>query len=416
MSDKTIHSKSEKIQAKKHSKKTADGCEAVSGGVSPGGVARISSPLPVVLTGVDTLDLSFSADLPSSLINRLQALKSELQLKNDKSLFVPLGETVLFSFNLYRTGKKFYPYCLKSGDVSLHLSSRSSDSSIPSMRLSVGSMSCNNNIIDLLKSFRMWCDYHNIKIKEEKVSRIDLFADIEVPIDKARIWNQARMVSKAEKVAIYYSNRRLTGVQVGNGVIVLRMYDKIREMVDKQALHKSDFFQDLWQDDLEKIQFSDKKPKANILRVEFQLRREAVKQFSPGASDFLTLTPLLPSIWQYLTVEWFRQTEKAVDRLNKNQAHSTVSSFWLTVQSAMISVFRADRHRKVKNINIPALVGQAAGVMLTVCAGLGHLHTDFFGILSRASELVQERLAEVMDGDFFERDFKGRSTGVLLSF
>jgi len=382
------------------------------------GETPVSPPPLVVLSGIDTIVISFQAEIPSAFTDALKESKENLQSSTDSALFVQFGETSLFSFNLQRTGKKFYPYILKTADFTVFLSSRDSKSSIPSMQISVGSMSCNNDLGGLLRSFKMWCKHHKILILIEKVGRVDFFADIALPIEKLSLWNQSKMVTRAEKVAVYYSNRRLSGVQVGSGDVVLRMYDKVREMNDKQALQKIEFFQGLWKEDFDKVQFvENKEDYQNITRVEFQLRRECIKQFCPIDSSFFAVAGKSSEIWQYLTQVWFRQTAKAVDRLNKNQAHSTVSDFWLIVQQAVLWFSKiATRIKKLRTINIKSLIDQAAGIMLTVCAGLGHHHKDFFGILSTSAALVQDRVVESMNATFFKSDFERRVATAKVSF
>ena len=375
--------------------------EAATGGRTP-----VSRPPLLVNSAVDTLVLTFQANIPKPLIERLKEDRAKVQEGNDKELFFQVGGTKIFSFNLQRMGSKLYPFILKTGDVSLCLSTRDADSSIPSMQLSVGSISCHNGLTKLLKSFRLWCSLHKIMIKEEKVSRLDLCADFVVPIGTLSLWNQAKWVTRAVNAATYTTHRKLTGVQVGTGDVVLRIYDKIQEMADKHAAHKQEFFQNIWGN------------VPDLTRVEFQLRRESIKTFCSGGSDFRTVAKKFANIWNYLTSEWFRQTAKSVDRLNRNQNRETVSEFWAVVQTAFDAPLYppATRDRKQKTINIKALVEQASGIMLTVCAGLGYVHDDLFGIFATTSTMIQDRLLTLMDGSGFERDFDARAAGALVSF
>jgi len=383
------------------------GGSAAGRGGSFGVQAPISCTPVVANSAVDTLCLSFKATVEPELLERLKSLKAEVQESDDDCQFLPFGETTLFSWNLHRTGVKLYPFVLRTGDVSLFLSSRADSSTIPTMQLSIGSLSCQDNLPHLLRSFKMWCVYHKIAIKEEIVSRIDICADLAVSIEKLSLWNQAKMVTRAEKVACYYSNRRLTGVQVGSGDIVLRMYDKIQEMTDKQSYNKRDFFMNIWGENV-----------TDITRVEFQLRRGAIREFFPEKSDFAAVSVELPRIWRYLTADWFRQTSKAVDRLNKHQHRETCSEFWSAVQTAFESFrFTAlTRNRKKKHIDMKALLDQAAGIMLTVCAGAGHAAEDTLGILSTAASTIQDRLSTVFLKPSFTGDFMSRVAHATVSF
>lgn len=411
MSVSNLPQKSPKNQSKKYTlpslslppgcfPETSGSCSAV------GGQAPISCPPEIVSSGIDTLLLSLQADIPLDLLEKLKEKKLEVQETIDDCLYLPFGVTTLFAFNLQRTGKKLFPYVLKTGDLTVCLSNRKSDSSIPSMQVSVGSIGCNNDLKSLLSSFAMWCKHYKIDIKSEKVSRIDIYADIAVPLVEQGLWNQARMVTRAEKVALYYSNRKMTGLQVGTGDIVLRCYDKIQEMTDKQALHKEEFFQKKWGG------------VANVTRVEFQLRREAVKSLCPSENNLFAVVQKMPDIWKYLTFDWFRQTAKAVDRLNRNQSRETTSEFWEIVQS----VFNAPekkgcvRDKKQKTINIKSLVDQATGILLTVCAALGHAHHDIFGIIATSADLVSDKMTAIMAEATFQADFHRRVVAAKISF
>jgi len=406
MIKKTVKDSLPSVKEKTFLPASGSGRGAAGAGAQSGGQAPISCPLALVNAAVDTLSLTIKGEISERLLASLKEKKASLQETTSDCQYVEFGETTIFSWNLQRTGVKLYPYVLKTGDVSFYLSSRKSNSSLPSLQLNIGSLSCQDNLPELLSSFHRWCKYHQIIIKEEMVSRIDLCADIASPISDHQLWNQAKMITRAEKTAIYYSNRKLSGVQVGAGDIVLRMYDKILELSDKQATHKTEFFQKIWGG------------VSCLTRVEFQLRRPAVKSLCPGVTDFKTVAGKIPNIWKYLTHKWFRQSAKSVDRLNRNQGRSTTSKFWLVVQSAFDSFTfpPAARNKKKKHININALIEQAAGVMLTVCAAVGHVEDDVFGIMATISETLQSRVFDLMNLPGFAHDFNARAAYALVTF
>lgn len=372
-----------------------------------GGQALISCPLPIALQGIDTLHLTLQLDIPAELIARMKRRKEEIQATSDDCAFLPFGETTLFSWNLQRTGTRHWPYVLKCGDVTLSLSSRASTAAIPSAQLQIGSISCNNGLDALLTSFNMWMHHHGIVYKGEKVSRIDLFVDTTLALVDQSMSNQELHITRAEKFAAYFANRKLSGVQVGSGSILFRCYDKLMEMKDKQATHKEMFFAEKWGGRPE-----------SVTRAEFQLRREAIKSFCPGESDYQSLKKMIPSIWKYLTTEWFRQAAKAVDRRNRHQDKAAISAFWSIIQQAHQAPPQdaATRNKKQKTINVKSLVDQAAGLMLTVCAAIGHAHDDFFGILASARSTIQDRLSTIMVDAGFEHDFNSRAALAKVTF
>jgi hypothetical protein len=374
------------------------------------GQAHISCPCLVANEGVDTLVVTLDCEIPKSLLGNLKDSKSELQTTTKDCEYVPFGETSLFSWNLQRTGIKYYPFVLKTGDLSLFLSTRKPGSSVPNCQISIGSLSCQKGLIDLVASIRKWLIFHKIYIKTEKVSRIDLCADVTCDFQALGLLDRSRYITKAEHFAAYWSFDNLTGVQIGKGAIVGRIYDKPAEMVEKNALHKQEFFNGIWLGKVDSYK--------DIARVEFQLRRAAVKEFFPEDSTISTVFSGLSGLWKYLTQDWLRQASSPIDRANKHQSRSSLSDFWLCVQSAFSTddCVKGVRNKRQKHINIKALVDQASGIMLTVAAALDHLHSDFFGILGTASQLVQERLVELFEHPGFEHDFNSRATCATITF
>lgn len=274
----------------------------------PNRVTPISSRFQVANFGFDTVVLCFSASIPTQLLRDLAEHKKKCQASNDLETPFNFGQTDIFSFNLSRVGSKLYPYVLSCGDVRLCLSSRGIESSIPSMSISIGSLSCQSDVFDTLRRFKLWFKHHGIIWKNEKVSRLDICTDICCSIKDINIIDSSRYITRAEKHAVQFSAREVTGVQIGRGDIVLRIYDKIQEMIDKGAEAKQHFFGQKWA-------YS---PFVDVTRVEFQLRRKAIKEFFPRKSDFKTVAKFHERLWNYL-VDWFRLTEKPVDRENKHQ-------------------------------------------------------------------------------------------------
>lgn len=358
----------------------------------------ISCASQIVINGLDTIHLSLSLEIPEAVMTDLREAKQAVQDSDNEASLWKFGQTTLFSFELSRTGIKLFPYVLRMGDITLALSARKSDSRIPNAKLCIGSLSSNNNPDDLWETIQRWFTLHGIKLVKETVSRADLFADVEADIEKLHLISQARMVTRAEKVAYYYANRRLTGLQVGSSAVVLRMYDKIQEMKDKRATAKQLFFQGLW-----------KKEVAAITRVEFQLRRDGLRDFFPKSCTFQQLRENLSGLWRYLTEDWFRHTARAVDRKNRNQSRETTSPFWQGVQAAFDLTQEAlTRVKRLKVFNLRALAEQAGGIAVTIAAGLGVAYDDIFGIMATMQEHIGSQVEKILS-DKGERDYYRRS-------
>lgn len=371
-----------------------------------GGVTPVSPPSLLANYGVDTILLVFHATIPGELLEQLADAKTALQSGQGDEVYFPFGESRQFSFTLQRQGTRYYQFVLRSGDVRLCFATRNADSTIPNMQLSIGSVSCQDNLNDLYKSFRLWMKHHKITIIHEKVSRIDLCADIAIPISETSIDMYQFQISRSRKIAVYSDNYELTGVQVGKDELVMRCYDKIREMDDKNAVAKSQFFQNKWGN------------RTEITRVEFQIRREVIKEFFPKISTFSKVTRKLSELWKYLTTKWFRQVDTVVDRTSRHQDRYSPSEFWQIVQSAFNGEKKTPmmRNRKQLHINVPALVRQATGVMLTVASALGHVSEDVTGIMQTITAAITKTVKEKLDDSRYCSAFDGKWANAVLSF
>ncbi len=126
----------------------------------------------------DKMVLNLSLDFSSfDLLDRIQVVKDHLQ-DTDFDKESCLNVDSVMSWNVQRTGVVRYPFVLKSGDITLLLSSRSSDSIIPSARLEIGSMSCQNGLSSVFDQIKYFLSLNGILIKSTSVSRLDLCLDV----------------------------------------------------------------------------------------------------------------------------------------------------------------------------------------------------------------------------------------------
>ena len=89
-----------------------------------------------------------------------------------------------------------------------------------------------------------------------------------------------------------------------------------------------------------------------LTRVEFQLRRNALKEFAVGTDDRIdgvdSYLKVRDNLWRYLTTEWFRLTDEPVDRKNNHQSRAKTWPVWESVQKAVGLVVDAVRRVKKK--------------------------------------------------------------------
>jgi hypothetical protein len=381
--------------------------------VSPRGATPISCPPQVVNFGFDTVHINFWVDWSRSkrfdLFQALKEAKVAIQSGLEKEMPFHMGRSEIFAFNLQRTGTRFQKYHLRTGDVSMYLDPRDYHSAQPNMVLQIGSLTSQQDVVVFVAQYINWINYVGGVVVKQDVTRADICADLKASISDTNIFCMDRWITRANKHSFDGSNRENSGVTIGKGDILLRVYDKQKEMKEKKAFEKMCFFNDKWG-----TNFTD-----SVTRFEFQVRGKSLKEmFSNSTERPLFLIEMnLAYIWSYLTKEWFRLSENPVDRENKNQAHSKIAAIWECVQQS--SGFQAPpitRNRKQRHINIPALKKQIAGCVLTVCAGVGHAVDDFFGMMATCTEVVHETVSSLFDDPTFKTRFLSKQLTATVSF
>jgi len=106
-------------------------------------------------------------------------------------------------------------------------------------------------------------------------------------------------------------------LHIGKKNIKVRLYDKALEI--KQKSNKTWFF-DVW--NLKKVPDAFK-----IIRIEFQLRREVLKEFDINSVH--DLFRLIQNIWSYCTVEWL----KFQDNPGKQSHQRETLPWWKKIQN-----------------------------------------------------------------------------------
>jgi replication protein CRI len=148
-----------------------------------------------------------------------------------------------------------------------------------------------------------------------QVSRADLCADFLIPAGLSSDFVASQIVAQSHATRAYEDYRKLETFYLGagSGMIQLRIYDKGKEV--KKSGQK-DWFLPVW--DLDNA--------AGVWRVEFQLRRGALKQFRIEGVG--ALLKRWGELWKHLTEHW------ASLRLpdNENPTRRTVHLWWQEVQ------------------------------------------------------------------------------------
>ncbi len=207
----------------------------------------------------------------------------------------------------------------------------------------------------LLLYLRLLIQAQGGRVEWMKVSRADVCVDVLVRDDVLGLDLAGHLVTRARSVTIDGAVRgRVHAVSVGKGGQVMgRIYDKPKEIADKGG--GKAWMYDVWgieAGDPSRVVRYTRSGKAvrerldhhvpaghRVLRVEFQLRREALREGQIDSAD--DLLDRLPSLWKYLAGEaepgddapdkvrgWLR----VVDDPSVKRDRQTVVGWWRVVQ------------------------------------------------------------------------------------
>ena len=365
--------------------------------------------------GVDFLKVSlwleWSED--SSFLDLLEFKKQYMQSTETDDL-APVTVAGM-SWNLSRTGTRFFAYRLTAGDVTLLLSKRVG-SELPSARLEIGSLTSQTDLLATLVRVRQFLKGVQAKILKEHVGELHLASDfIGVDLQSLGLDNRYRCFSSVSNFSTYFQHWNLTGVCLGKGDIMLRCYDKGLEL--KTAHHKQEVFSELWG-----LEHFDDEP---VTRVEFQLRREVLREFTGLESQGFVLASAdklleaLASIWRYCTNLWARFAAEDVDRESKHQTRSAVSKFWIRVQHAaklFPDLFSLQRKGPLAHKDEIKLRQQALGLLMSIAAFHIEDIYNIPAIIEKALHLAKMDFLEFSgdrEGEFFTRMMIKRNAAIL---
>lgn len=368
--------------------------------VNQSAVSAVAAPEPQtritcgsqLSTGLDTLRLSlwvaWPADTPSPLFEQLAQAKNAAQ-ELDVSAW-PI-DVAGHQWNVQRSGTKQYSFHLVRGDIHLLFNRRDHQQNIANTRLEIGSISCwspgyqavYDEAIRLIESL-------GGAVSKERVSEVHLTADL-IGLDISSTLAAAgrdHWICRALNFGQHYEGVHFSGMTMGRGGLMLRVYDKVLEL--KKQTHKQRPFADIWG-----VSRFDDKP---VIRVEFQLRRKVLRQFSNEQEGFkidtlFDLRHSLASLWQYLTQSWARLAQTPPDRSNRHQDRVEISDFWSLVQSACFAGQRiVQRVKQYLHKDIDRLTAMTVGLCMSIAAAEGRIAEDFDDVLSTAYEKVSQAM------------------------
>jgi len=338
----------------------------------------------------DKLVVGFFIDFKLSMVlERLQSAKEHAQ---------EVGRDVSFdfgghSFIVAPAGTRRAQYVMKAGDVTILISTRKKVDDTPNLTIEIGSVSSYGGYNTAIDNLRHSLDREGCKIyRMNKISRADLCVDSlgdyigDLPITTYNNW-----IKRARKQSEHYSTHstgvKLSGVSIGSGDVLFRMYDKVLELQRNPS--KQLFFAQQWGFDK-----YDDKP---VTRSEFQLRRDFFK--SMNIDSLYDLENKLDAVWQYLTNEWLRLVDGPFDRGNRNHSRVAMHPFWIALSSIHWGTYTKQlRHTKRVTLGpIKTFVDMMAGCAMSMAAAADLAINNVHDIAVNASTIMRQRIYEIYE-------------------
>jgi hypothetical protein len=305
------------------------GSSAAATAGTPGGsqsmmesVTHHASTPPVVefqflLCGIDSLDLGLYVVWGPDWKRRLQSLdkkKQEARKKGGLLIGLPSGRSCIF-----KPGGKGenYRFHLQFEAYNLFIGKAARPGSSPNVYLS---LSANALWLNGIETALSWIteDLKTIgggSVQFVKVSRVDLCSDFWIRGGLSHEFLLSHKVTRNDKGKLFLDKNELQTFYVADAKspIQLRIYNKGLEV--KKGGTKL-WFLELWQ----------RESTEDIWRIEYQVRRPALKQF--GINSLEDLKEKQAGLWVYLTSKWFSLRLPDHEKAERK----TIHPFWCDVQ------------------------------------------------------------------------------------
>jgi dsDNA-binding SOS-regulon protein len=315
----------------------------------------------MIVKGLDTIEFGLDFENYSqsfeSFITQFQKLKEYAQ-ETGKEQLIELGDLLLI---VHRNGQKFYSYKLSCKDFSIAFAEKEMKSNSPIFVRFMSSYIWSFGYKRAYEQFMEWFKCFNVKPTIDRLSRIDICVDTDqsrfIQNDVKGVVTKARSNTEHFVNEVYTNGRTFSGFTFGRGGPMLaRIYNKSLEIKKSGKV----WFYEIWSErgwDGEN----------DVWRVEFQLRREALKELSIDTFD--KLLDKVNELWTYLSGDWLTIRQPSRDNVSRWK----IKNKWKLIQKAEIEYEATPLIRQViKQGNLKQLLDQAAGLMMSVASISDH--------------------------------------------
>jgi hypothetical protein len=170
---------------------------------------------------------------------------------------------------------------------------------------------------------------------------------------------------------------------------MLRIYDKVLEL--KNSSNKQEIFAEIWG-----VKCFAQQP---VTRVEFQLRRDVLKEFENKVETVKNLLFALKALWTYCTQSWCRFSDQKIDR-NHNQSRAKNSEFWNEVSNLeWTGIHTIERKKRCQNKSIDQIKANMRGMAMTASAFFDPHPEDLDHIIGISQDILRDELTKLYKDD-----------------
>lgn len=283
-------------------------------------------PFQLLASGIDTLDLAINVTWQSESFFEYLTTMKDLAISEGKQAAVIIrdkNDTELWNCTIKPHGAKGHEWILSGNEYNLTIGNWLEPKSRPSIIAKIHSEALwRIGVIEAVHFLRHILEQSGAEITSLKASRVDLCIDITFP---DHLWSTDLLkfqVTRASYNAPHFYNKSLTGISIGRSKVAARLYDKPLEIQQKS---KKYWMYEVW--GIEKVPRNLK-----IIRIEFQLRREALKDL--GLDSATSVIEHSDNLWAYCTQKWL--TFK--DNPEEQHKYRNTLHWWKTVQNCFQGV------------------------------------------------------------------------------
>lgn len=344
--------KSNKIPPKSNSTSSANIGKARTTNRRPAKITPEINDAKILASNIDTLVLSFDIFWDEALLffAELTETKAKAQSENTD---IPLSYEVPnpdsnYIFNIKPHGSKGYEWIVVNKEYNMVIGNWKKPQSMPSLVVTIrsetlwrkGPYSAIEFIIDFIK-------YVGGTIQKIRVSRLDLCVDTLLP---SCLWSESLLnytVTRASYDNTRRNHQQLATIDIGKNHLKARIYDKPLEI--QQQSNKT-WFYDIW--GLNGVPENKK-----VIRVEFQLRREILKEL--GIDSVKDLFSKVQNVWSYCTIDWLKFQKNP----GKQSRQRKTFGWWKTIQDgfndipASIPLIRAKANQADRDMLSYQIIG-----------------------------------------------------------